>query len=278
MSRVTWADARKDAIFTAASAASDVWFSCAAGELTEVFHPSPDRACVRGLSFTIDGAAAAHRAGALDRAIYRAHLAWPDGARVTVEIAADPDAPQLVLRASGARGLGCRFAPRLADEQRAWFDGGAASAESADRGLALVGAHACTGRDGDELLLALPETPEVLLALGFGATAADARAIASESLARGFPADPGARWDTRIDGLTTPLAIRSIQVLATLTAKHDRGAQVAALSTPWGPVHDLGGTYHVVWTRDLVQGAIALFPHIFFIGLPLAWLTRKDVP
>ena len=27
---------------------------------------------------------------------------------------------------------------------------------------------------------------------------------------------------------------------------------------------------------DLVKGAVALFPHIFFIGLPLAWLTRKD--
>lgn len=27
---------------------------------------------------------------------------------------------------------------------------------------------------------------------------------------------------------------------------------------------------------DLVKGAIALFPHIFFVGLPLAWLTRKD--
>lgn len=27
---------------------------------------------------------------------------------------------------------------------------------------------------------------------------------------------------------------------------------------------------------DLAKGAVALFPHIFFIGLPLAWLTRKD--
>ncbi len=26
---------------------------------------------------------------------------------------------------------------------------------------------------------------------------------------------------------------------------------------------------------DLAKGAIALFPHIFFVGLPLAWLTRK---
>ncbi|WP_137754337.1 hypothetical protein [Sphingopyxis sp. L1A2A] len=26
---------------------------------------------------------------------------------------------------------------------------------------------------------------------------------------------------------------------------------------------------------DLVQGAIALFPHIVFVGWPLAWLTRK---
>jgi hypothetical protein len=28
---------------------------------------------------------------------------------------------------------------------------------------------------------------------------------------------------------------------------------------------------------DLFKGAVALFPHIFFIGWPLAWLTRKDV-
>ncbi len=27
---------------------------------------------------------------------------------------------------------------------------------------------------------------------------------------------------------------------------------------------------------DLVKGLVALFPHIVFIGLPLAWLTRKD--
>ncbi|WP_311770767.1 hypothetical protein [Sphingopyxis sp. JAI128] len=27
---------------------------------------------------------------------------------------------------------------------------------------------------------------------------------------------------------------------------------------------------------DLVRGAIALFPHIFFVGWPLALLTRKD--
>jgi hypothetical protein len=29
---------------------------------------------------------------------------------------------------------------------------------------------------------------------------------------------------------------------------------------------------------DLVKGLVALFPHIVFIGLPLAWLTRKDAP
>ncbi|ALH78847.1 hypothetical protein [Sphingopyxis macrogoltabida] len=27
---------------------------------------------------------------------------------------------------------------------------------------------------------------------------------------------------------------------------------------------------------DLVKGAVALFPHIFFVGWPCAWLTRKD--
>lgn len=27
---------------------------------------------------------------------------------------------------------------------------------------------------------------------------------------------------------------------------------------------------------DLVRGLVALFPHIVFIGLPLAWLTGKD--
>lgn len=27
---------------------------------------------------------------------------------------------------------------------------------------------------------------------------------------------------------------------------------------------------------DLVKGAVALFPHIVFVGWPLAWLTRKD--
>ncbi|MDO9367129.1 MAG: hypothetical protein Q7T68_01025 [Sphingopyxis sp.] len=27
---------------------------------------------------------------------------------------------------------------------------------------------------------------------------------------------------------------------------------------------------------DMTKGLIALFPHIFFVGLPLGWLTRKD--
>ncbi|HEY0594408.1 hypothetical protein [Sphingopyxis sp.] len=63
-----------------------------------------------------------------------------------------------------------------------------------------------------------------------------------------------------------------------------------ALSSPWwlaGTIYGLA-LYYVMNgivlplrfglpfpPADLVKGAIALFPHIFFVGLPLAWLTRK---
>jgi glucoamylase len=108
------------------------------------------------------------------------------------------------------------------------------------------------------------------LALGFGARAVDAVDAALDSLERGYDAaraDFSREWEAWSAGLGggrvhpyPRLWTRSTTVLKTLEAKRAGGGRVAALSTPWGAARGPGidGTYHLVWTRDLVEGLGAL--------------------
>jgi glucoamylase len=111
-----------------------------------------------------------------------------------------------------------------------------------------------------------PASNKALLALGFGATPAEAAGNAVASLKRGF--EPAAKsyvanwrkWQQGLQPLDRPGTNSyrtSTAVLATHRSVATPGAAVASLSIPWGfnkGDDDLGG-YHLVWPRDLVETA-----------------------
>ncbi|HET9654256.1 MAG TPA: glycoside hydrolase family 15 protein, partial [Kineosporiaceae bacterium] len=114
------------------------------------------------------------------------------------------------------------------------------------------------------------------LALGFGASQAEASGNASASLTAGWASVAAAYqngWHSYLAGLKpVPAAVSSagqtqlytiaVMALAADEDKTYRGAFVASLSTPWGEAvnADNGGVagYHAVWARDLYQIATAL--------------------
>jgi glucoamylase len=65
-------------------------------------------------------------------------------------------------------------------------------------------------------------------------------------------------WWGSFDASLQDEAQISSMVLKTHEDRVFRGAMVASLSTPWGQSHDDSGGYHLVWTRDLVESALAL--------------------
>ncbi len=108
-------------------------------------------------------------------------------------------------------------------------------------------------------------------------------------VAKGPFGDGAAHWGAggAIAGLATHYAIMLAMVAFWFAAVR----RVPALRRPWALTGTLYGfgLYLVMNAlvlplrfgapfppADIVKGAVALFPHIFFIGLPLAWLTRKD--
>ena len=65
-------------------------------------------------------------------------------------------------------------------------------------------------------------------------------------------------WWGSFDATVQAEAQVSSMVLKCHEDKLFRGAVVASLSTPWGQSHEDSGGYHLVWTRDLVESALAL--------------------
>lgn len=111
-----------------------------------------------------------------------------------------------------------------------------------------------------------------VMAMGFGRSAGEAAQQARASLLKGFDrcrdeyiaewraATKGVRDLAGASGDSGRLFRSSVQVLLTCRDKSMPGAAVASLSIPWGATkgdNDLGG-YHLVWARDLVEGASAL--------------------
>jgi glucoamylase len=111
---------------------------------------------------------------------------------------------------------------------------------------------------------------EVTFALAFARLPAEAAHAALSSLHRGFDwahARYVSDWKNWHAALSTPPASTprplwtvSATILKTLEASPSTGGRVAALATPWGPSRGpgLAGTYHLVWTRDLVQSVSGL--------------------
>jgi glucoamylase len=110
---------------------------------------------------------------------------------------------------------------------------------------------------------------EMVLALGFGRTSAEAgnRALASISEGFGLVKERYIRdWQQRQEALLDLDAPRgapgnlyriSAAVIASHEDKNFPGGMIASLSVPWGSSKgddDLGG-YHLVWARDLVETA-----------------------
>ncbi len=110
---------------------------------------------------------------------------------------------------------------------------------------------------------------ELVLALAFGVTPAEAGQHALFSLIKGFDAaraeyvEGWERWQqsrqvqASRDALAQPLVDFSAAVLRIHESKTSEGGVIASLSIPWGfekGDDDLGG-YHLVWPRDLVEAA-----------------------
>lgn len=295
----TWAEGEKAAIGTAIGEQSRVWFSIARGRLTEVFYPSPDRACIRSLGLTVLG----HGFVADELHCIHEYARPRDDVPVAVVINRDPAGrftieketladprSDVVLqrvrwRAAAPARLRCQLEPRLDNTGEA-----NATAVLEHRGVRLLTAEragvalalACTRpwawcgvRDPDKpddpddpgpvvLIgdLELVDRDSFVLALAFAHTAHEAAHAALGSLARGYELARD-EFVRQWQAWTAPIERRpgcrwwhhSAAVLKTLEAKRADGGRVAALSTPWGPRRGPGieGTYHLAWTRDLVE-------------------------
>ncbi|WP_417310420.1 glycoside hydrolase family 15 protein [Devosia sp.] len=127
-------------------------------------------------------------------------------------------------------------------------------AEAPDGNIALTGAlRANSGK----------------LVLAFAETLDGARTLARSSLADDYDATRDlfvTQWENWARTLKIPHTAADLQRAAELSAAvikvhEDRtyaGAIVASLSVPWGSSHDDPGGYHLVWTRDTVEAALAL--------------------
>ena len=137
-----------------------------------------------------------------------------------------------------------------------------------DRNGAMTWRYAHAG-NGNLALMGELAANEGVLALSFANNLEGARTLARSGLAD--PYDEVRRafvegWETWASTLTTPAAAPDLVALArlsaaTIKAHEDRtyaGAIVASLSVPWGASHDDPGGYHLVWTRDAVEAALAM--------------------
>jgi glucoamylase len=114
---------------------------------------------------------------------------------------------------------------------------------------------------------------EGLLALAFGGSADEARAVGRAALAAGPSATAAAfagQWSAWAAGLSLPAASNTLpagaaeaarQSAVVLRVHEDRqvpGAFVAGLAVPWGDFTNDPGGYHMVWCRDGVETGLAL--------------------
>jgi glucoamylase len=325
-----WTRSAKDAVGTAYTSASRVWFTTSAGVLNEVYHPTIDRPQIRDLLLLVtDGKTFFHdeRRHLVSHTEYegdnalavRITSADPDGRyRLVKEIVTDPHASCLLMR------IRLEVSPKLAGALRVFvllaphLDVGGAgnharvstvagrtllTAFRGDTWLALGATvpfvrRSCgfVGRsdgwtdlshnlrmdwefdraeDGNVALtgeLDLDSHGACTLGLAFGEALHHAATTLFQSLGLPFPEHKQRfleQWSRACDRLLPLEAAsgdegrlyrRSHSLLLAHEDKTYPGAMIASLSIPWGEARgddDLGG-YHLVWTRDMVNSALAL--------------------
>ncbi|HEX9107378.1 MAG TPA: glycoside hydrolase family 15 protein, partial [Longimicrobiales bacterium] len=127
----------------------------------------------------------------------------------------------------------------------------------------------CRAENGNVALMAELPGRSGTLALGFAPLTEGANTLAASSLSDGVGDAVHrflGRWEHWGEGLKLPAPTPGIGAEAQLSAcvlkvHEDRtypGAIVASLSTPWGNSSDSQGGYHLVWTRDCTESALAL--------------------
>lgn len=124
-------------------------------------------------------------------------------------------------------------------------------------------------QDGNVALMGELAADSGVLALGFSETPEGARTLARSSLADDYDETRQifiGGWEDWAATLKVPFAApefvqaaeRSAMVIKVHEDRTYAGAVVASLSVPWGDSHDDAGGYHLVWTRDTVEAALAL--------------------
>ncbi len=325
-----WTSANKQAVGTAYSFGSRVWFTVANGILTEAFYPRIDTPQLRDLQFLfVDGG---------NRFLEEKHdfnhkvavIPKTRGCRITSsersqrfsvakELITDTSRPCILLRAelqgkdeilaglksyllcaphlkNGGTGnnayvieaAGCNLL--AAEKNGTWLVLGAScrfaksscgyvgasdgySDLTAHRGMAYEYDRALEGNVALTAELDLSQSQEFTVGLAFGETLEHAVSNVMQSLAADY-------YDLRktfVTGWTEALSARkplgkascdsgqlyeaSCTLLAALEDKTYQGTFVASPAVPWGEFrNDLQGKagYHVVWTRDMVEIAMAL--------------------
>ena len=278
---MTAGDARKQDVATAIGETSRVWFTLARGRLDDVYYPRPDVPCVRALRVRVGDV----DDEAMDHACVRPHDMVPllvvetrnAPYEMTKETIADPRSDVVLQRVSWHSAQHRRLRVALETEREpvrcGALDRQGRIVLAADLGkyaVALAASApwaACSGLAGEL------EIAAVTLALGFGHTTRAAAHVAIGAITRGFSSirdeyvAEWCEWHGQLARRSSrPLWVRSACVLKTLEAKHVDGGRVAALSKPWGAARPARawGSYHLVWTRDLVEtmgGLIAAGTH-----------------
>lgn len=261
--------ARKQDIGTAAGETSRVWFTLARGGLDEVFFPGPDSACVRALRLSVDGVPDEEFEHTCARPDERVPLLVIEtrGARheMVKETIADPRSSTVLQRVRWRAPRG-RLRVELDLEAKPVeagpIDQNGHVVLAADLGRCAVALAASAPWIGCDGLAGELGATEVTLALGFAGDPHMAAHLARAALIRGFDAirkQYVGEWNTWHEHLchapAGALWVRSTCVLKTLEAKDVDGGRVAALAKPWGATRPARawGSYHLVWTRDLVE-------------------------
>jgi glucoamylase len=303
----TWTPADKDGFGTARSA-TPVWYTLRQGALTEVYYPRLDTPSVRSLEIAVsDGTstvlvsqAATHRTmlqPSTGLAYQQTDTAKDGSWRLQRRYVVDPARSTLLIRLhftsldGRAYHVSAIYEPALSNDgtdDTGRSDGSTLIAEDAQTASALTAQPAftstSTGQGDHGTLVQTGELPisgrgpgNAVLALGFGASPADAETAAAGSLGDGFDAvlaSQSAGWNAylatvkpppasmqRINGGRGGLWQTSELVLAASEDKQHPGAFVASPSMPWQfgtGLENPSGAYHLVWSRDLYQIATAL--------------------